>query len=113
MIYLVISEKKKIFPFRVWPIITPFLSKLDTEKQFLRGFTNFFHNNWIATQVININESPNIFHWKSTKKNKVDEVCGAKFGSNLVQCCEKTKKNWYFNGLFLIFCMRYTFTSTK
>ena len=27
-------------------------------------------------------------------------VCGAKFGPNLVQCCEKTKKNWYFNGFF-------------
>ena len=27
-------------------------------------------------------------------------VCGATFGPNLVQCCEKTKKNWYFNEIF-------------
>ena len=48
--------QKNCFPFRVCPIITPFLCKLDPKKQFLRGFTNFFSQNyWIATQVININ----------------------------------------------------------
>ena len=31
---------------------------------------------------------------------KVNWVWSA--GPNLIQCCEKTKKNWYFNGFFYI-----------
>ena len=34
------------------------------------------------------------------KKTKVGVVCGPKFGPNLVQYCEKTKKPLYFN----VFC---------
>ena len=37
---------------------TLFLSKLYPIKQLLRGFTNFFQNYWIETQVININWIP-------------------------------------------------------
>ena len=34
--------------------VTSFLCKLGLKKQFLRDFSNFFQNFWIATQVINI-----------------------------------------------------------
>ena len=33
----------------------PFSMQIRSKKQFLRGFTSFFQNSWISTQVININ----------------------------------------------------------
>ena len=65
--------------------MTPFFVQTGPKKHFLRDFIpTFFQNYWIAAQVIDIIsiESPNIFHWKSAKKSKVDVVFGAKFGSN-------------------------------
>ena len=36
----------------------PFSVQIGSKKQFLRAFTNFFQNHWIATKVININCIP-------------------------------------------------------
>ena len=102
----------KSLPFWAWPIMTPFLCKLVSKKQFLRGFTNFFQNCWIATQVININCIPNICHWKSAKKAKWAWSLGQNLGQIRSNVVKKTKK-LVFQWFFFIFCMRYTFTSKK
>ena len=76
------------------------------KKQFLRGFTNFFfRTTGLKYNLLILLEFPNIFHSKSVKKSKVDVVCGAKF-------VKKQRKTGIPEGFF-IFCMRYTFTSTK
>ena len=57
--------------------------------------------------LILISESPKIFHWKSVKKVK-------SLGQNLDQIRSNVinkQRNWYFNGVFFIFSIRYTFTS--
>ena len=36
----------------------PFVLQIGSQKEFFRGFTNFFQNYWIATEVININWIP-------------------------------------------------------
>ena len=84
-----------------------------SQKTILRGYSQlptFFQNYCIVTlNLLNI-ESPNIFHWKSTKKVNWVWSSGQNLGqirSNVV----KKQRNWYFNGFFFIFCMRYTFKS--
>ena len=65
------------------PTMTPFLCKLGPKKPFLGGFTNFFfRTNRLQHKLLILIESPNMFHWKSANKSKVDVVFGAKFGPN-------------------------------
>ena len=79
--------------------MTPFFCNLGTKKTIFESFTKSF-SELLDCNLLILIESPNIFHWKLSKKSKVSVVCGTKFGPNLVQCCEKTKKNWYFNEIF-------------
>ena len=105
---LVISAQKNYFPLWAWPIMTPFLCKLGPIKQFLRCFTHFFFKTTgLQHKLLILIESLNICHWKSVKKSKVCVVFGAKFGPNLVKCCEKTKK-LVFQWVFFIFWIRYS-----
>ena len=104
-------QKKNCFPFWAWPIMTTFFCELGPIKQFLH-FINFFRTTWLQHKLLILIESPNIFHWHSTKKCKVNVVFASKFGTNLVQFCEKTK-TLVFQEVVLIFCMRYTLTSMK
>ena len=76
--------------------MTPFLRKLGPKIQFLRSFTNFFWNyTGLQHKLLMLIESPNICDWNGNQLKKVNWVSSV--GQNLVQC-EKTKKNWYFNG---------------
>ena len=94
--------KKNYFSFGAWPIMTPFCANWAQKTIFKRFYQLFFRTTGLQHKLLTLIESPNIFYWKSTKKSKVGVVFGIKFGTNLVQCCEKTKKNWYFNGFFYI-----------
>ena len=82
--------------------MTSFLCKLDPKNNFLEVLELGFGTAGLQHKLLTVIESPNVFHWKSTKKVKC-VVCGAKSGPNFIQCCEKTKKNWYFSGFFDIF----------
>ena len=76
--------QKNCSPFRACPIMTPFLCKLappPPKTIFIQDYLTYFIGN-------------------QPKKTKVGIVCGPKFGPNLVQYCEKTKKPLYFN----VFC---------
>ena len=83
--------------------MTSFLCKLSTKNNFQEVLPTFFRNTGLQHKLLVLIESPNIFHWKSGKKNKVSLVFGAKFGPNLVQCFEKTKDKLVFQwGFFYI-----------
>ena len=78
-------------------MLTTYLCKLGSKIAIFRVFTNFFFQNyWIATQVINIIESPKILYWKSEKKGKVGVVFR---GHNLGQIrlkVVKKQRNWHY-----------------
>ena len=79
----------------------PFFVQIGHKKTIFKKFYQlFFRTTGLQHKLLKLSESPNIFHWKSAKKGIVHVVFGVKFGPNLVQCCEKTKKNWYFNEIF-------------
>ena len=85
----------------------PFSVQIGSKKTiFERFYQLFFRTPGLQHKLLIWIVSPNIFHWKSARKSKVGVVFG-------VQCCKKKQRNWYFNGVFFIFCMRYTFTSKK
>ena len=93
----------------------PFFVQIGHKKIIFKRFIQHFSRTTElhATQVIHINWNPNIYNYKSVEKKKSGCGLWGKIWANFVQCCEKTKKNGHFNGFFLIFCMRYTFTNMK
>ena len=69
----------------------------------------FFGTTGLQHKLLILIKSSNIFNWKSVKKYKVDVVSGAKFESNYVQCCEKTKKLALSLGYFQIMHQEYIY----
>ena len=69
--------------------------------------TKFFQNYWIPIKVFNINEFPNILHWKPAKKPQIGYGLGAKFGPNYVQCFEKSKETGNIIRFFSYFTWDY------
>ena len=107
-VLLLCLPKKVVFHFEHGPCWPLFSANLAPKYQFLEGFPNFFQNYWITMQVNNINWTPNIFHWKSTRKGKWVWSRGkiwTKLGWMLW--------NWHFQQAFFIFCMINTFKSKK
>ena len=49
---------------------------------------------------------PDIIHWKSAKKSKVDVGFGAKLVPNYVECCEKNKETVFLRDSKLKFCLK-------
>ena len=91
----------------------PFFVQIVPQKTiFKRFYQLFFGTNGLQHQVLILIESPYIIYWKSAKKSKGGVVFEVKFGSNQVQCCEKTKKLALSMGFFK-FCMRNAFKSKK
>ena len=81
----------------------PFSVQIGSKKTiFERFYQLFFRTPGLQHKLLIWIVSPNIFHWKSARKSKVGVVFG-------VQCCKKKQRNWYFNGVFFIFCMRYSY----
>ena len=91
----VIFEKKNVFHFGRDPTVTPFLHKLAPKIAIFVGFTNFFQNYWIATQL-------NTLTYFIGNQRKEKNGCGASGNSvpDLVHCCEKYKENGIINRLF-------------
>ena len=63
-------------------------------------FKRFFRTTRLKHNLLILIESPNIFNRKSVKKSKVSEVFEAKFGPDMVECCEKTPKKSVFQWGF-------------
>ena len=59
----------------------PFWCKLIPKTIFKRFYQFFFRTTGLQHKLLKLLESPNIFHWRSTKKSKVGVVCRAKFGT--------------------------------
>ena len=72
----------------------------------------FFRTTGLQHKLLILIESPNIFHWKSAKKESGCSLFGAKFGQIRYNVVKK-QRNWHFNRVFFIFCMRYTSKSKK
>ena len=70
---------------------------------FLEVFAKKFQNYWIKFKVINIFESPNIFHWKPAKRNKMGVVWGQNFGQARSKIVKKSKEIGIINRFFSYF----------
>ena len=80
----------------------PFFVQIGHKKIIFKRFIQHFSRTTElhATQVIHINWNPNIYNYKSVEKKKSGCGLWGKISANFVQCCEKTKKNWHFDGVF-------------
>ena len=82
---LLLFLQKKLFFILGMAHADPFVVQIGPQKAIFRGFTNFFffRITGLQNKLLIIIESPNIFHWKSTKKRKkVGVVLGTKCGPN-------------------------------
>ena len=62
----------------------PFAVQIGPQKAIFRGFANFFFTTTgLQQKSLILIESPNIFHWKSTKKKEIGRgLKGKKSGPN-------------------------------
>ena len=58
----------------------PFFVQVAPKKSNFERFYQFFRTTGFQLKLLMLIESPNIFHWKSAKQNKVGVVLGTKFG---------------------------------
>ena len=90
----------------------PFSVQIGSKKTILNRFYQlFFRTAGLQHKLFKLVVSPNILHWKSAKKVKWVWSLGQYLGQIRSNVVKKKQINWYFNGVFFIFCMRYTFAS--
>ena len=96
----VVSEKKIVFLFWMWPMGT-FLHKSGRKIVIFRGFRKrFFRTTGFQLKFLIFIEFPNILHWKPAKKIKSGMVLGQNLGqimSNIVKIVKKQAISLFFS----------------
>ena len=85
--------------------MTSFLCKLDPKNNFLEVLDLGFGSAGLQHKLLTLIESPNVFHWKSTKKVKCVWSVGQNLGQILYNVVRKQRKTGI-SVVFLIFSMR-------
>ena len=99
---LLFLPPKNVFHFGrdpCWPLCSANWARKSNSERF---YQFFFRTTGLQQKLI---ESPNIFHWKSTKKKKKESASGCGHRSKIwakleVHGCEKNKESGIINGLF-------------